>query len=123
MPTFPRRAWRWARARWRALALATAAAVLALNALAYRHAGAFVHYRRGGVSSAAPEALGPWGRVRTLLGGVEVARPENRRDPGALGLAFSVHVLPEEPRLEVWRVPAEGARGVALLVPGYAARR
>jgi hypothetical protein len=65
-----------------------AVALLAMNAIAWGHARAMTHFVRAGSRTAAPEKLDALGKVRVLLAGVTLARPENRRTPQDVGLEF-----------------------------------
>lgn len=107
----------------RPLLLAALVAVAGANLLAWRHARAFTRFGHAGDRTPAPESIDHWARLRTLVSGVHIPRPENSRTPDAVGLPFATETVESEPgvRLELWRIPAAGTpTAVALLCHGYA---
>lgn len=106
------------------LVLAVAGFAL-LNWMARRHAIAMLTYRAGGERTASPERLSRFQRALVLLRGVNVPRPVASATPADRGLAF------EEGRIKLdngiclsyWRVPREGAKGLAMLFHGYSTEK
>lgn len=107
----------------RVWALVACAALLAgLNGVLFLHARAFLHFSEDAPRTAAPEQLGPLGRLEVALTGVRLPRPRNARTPTDLGLPFETGsvVAADGTRLEAWWVPVSGSpRGRALLFHGY----
>jgi alpha-beta hydrolase superfamily lysophospholipase len=94
---------------------------LALNALAYRHAVALTCYAAPGDPLPAPEALGLMARVRAAFGGAWTPKPVNTSDPASVGLpSTTVELITADGiRLEAWHLLRPGARGMAVVLPGY----
>ena len=61
-----------------------AAGFTALNVLAYNHARVMMHFARGGSRTRQPERLSAMQKVRVLLTGVSLPRPESDRSPSDL---------------------------------------
>lgn len=115
----------WRIRAWLLLGLGALLFVLT-NAVAYRHAHAFLHFSDAAARTAAPEQLDARERVSVLLTGVSLPRPRNARSPADLGLAFETGPVQaaDGTRLEAWWVPASGPpRGRALLFHGYGASK
>ncbi|MCP5022687.1 MAG: alpha/beta fold hydrolase [bacterium] len=74
--------------RKRLIALTTAFVVLAfvaLNVLAYNHAGAMMRYTDVSARTLGPESLGTWEKLKVLLNGVNLPRPVSQLEPTAMG--------------------------------------
>lgn len=86
-------------------------ACLGINALAYLQAGAMTHWAEGHGRTERPEDLSLARRLRVLLLGVSIPRPENRLTPKDVGLAFERHAFPngQGAELEAWFVPLKEA--------------
>jgi hypothetical protein len=99
-------------------------AFLALNGVAFMQARSMTHFVKGGTRTAKPEKLGLTDKVRVILTGVEVTRPENRVTPKQVGLDYGTDRIAVDPggkeTLEVWYIPAPNPRGLVLLFPPYA---
>lgn len=116
------------RSRWRLWLFGVLlAACLTANVVAWLHARAMSRFTRSGERTAPPEKLGVFAKVRVLLTGVTLTRPENRRTPKDMGLEFRTVSFPgvEAIQLEAWFVPAARAspRGVVVLFHGYGASK
>jgi alpha-beta hydrolase superfamily lysophospholipase len=113
---------RWCFRRRRRLAALAVAVFLVLNAVAFLHARAFTHYGTGGTRTGAVQSLSRWQKVKTLLTGITLPRPENTRTPADLNLPFTTHAIAEpDATLEAWYVPAaDDTRGLVLLFHGHA---
>lgn len=96
-----------------------------LNGIAWVQASAMIHYATGGERTLKPEQLSVGEKAWTIVSGVKVPRPENSRNPRDAGLNYSTREIPVNgsERLEAWFVPASGARGLALMFPGYASSK
>jgi alpha-beta hydrolase superfamily lysophospholipase len=118
-----RKGFRWARShRKLTAALFLLALFFLANGMAYLHARAMTHFVDGGTRPKGPESLSLLGKVKALLGGVEIPRPLNHSVPSDLGLSYSVHLFPGEAGvLEAWHVPHDKAKGIVLMFHGYAA--
>lgn len=113
---------------WRSLALAAfVAGIVGVNVVAWRHARAMSRFVRSGERTASPEKLGATARLRVLLTGVTLPRPENHRTPKDFELEFQAIHFPgaKKIQLEAWLIPAKagGTNGIALLFHGYGASK
>ncbi len=116
------------RRHWRAaLASLLVAGLAGVNLVAWRHAQAMSHFVRSGERTVSPEKLGVLAKLRVLLTGVTLPRPENQRTPKDAGLDFQAVRFPGAKgiELEAWLVPAGAAatNGVVLLFHGYGASK
>jgi uncharacterized protein len=98
-------------------------AFLALNGVAFMQARSMTHFVKGGTRTAKPEKLGLTDKIRVILTGVEVTRPENQVTPEQVGLAFGTDRIAFDQSgkeaIEVWYIPAPNPRGLVLLFPPY----
>lgn len=94
---------------------------VALNILAYNHARAMMTFPAGGEKTKSPETLSGLGKLRTLLTGVTLPRPENRKTPQDKGLPYEVHKFHSATNIELegWYVPCSEAKGLVLALHGY----
>ncbi|HYF66331.1 MAG TPA: alpha/beta fold hydrolase [Herpetosiphonaceae bacterium] len=114
---------RWPRRRRRLGALALAS-FLAANAIACMQARALLRYGPPGENTPGIEALTFGQKLRTILLGAQVPRPENRRTPADLGWDYEVAAIDTAAGpLEAWVLPGRPDGGVALLFHGYAASK
>jgi len=114
---------RWRTAR-RLIYGTSAALFLAINLVAFMHAGAMTRFTPGGAKTPPPESLSMLEKARTLVSGVSLPRPESQRTPADLGLAYERHRFPGSNghELEAWFIPGSDARReLVLLFHGYAA--
>lgn len=113
--------WRWV------LGILLIGGFIAINALAWLHARAMSRFVRNGERTVAPERLGPLPKLRILLTGVTLTRPENHRTPSNVGMAFhTVHFAGAKGRqLEAWFIPGgpTTTNGIVLLFHGYGASK
>jgi alpha-beta hydrolase superfamily lysophospholipase len=114
---------RWVRAHpGRTAGLALALAACLLNGIAYMHARAMTHFTRDGTRTPPPESLSPLGKVAVLLAGVRVPKPSSDATPERFGLPFEAQRLHGDDgvELDAWYIPRPRARGLVLLLHGYA---
>lgn len=91
-----------------------------LNLLAYRHAQSMTRFIPGGGWKRKPEALTRLEKLRALVGGVRLCRPNLPGRPDALGLAYQTHRFAgADGELEAWYLPCPQAGGMVLLFHGY----
>jgi alpha-beta hydrolase superfamily lysophospholipase len=103
-----------------ALGLLFLAFFVALNLLAYRHAWSMTHFIPVGGWKRKPETLTRLEKVRALIGGIQLCRPQADECPDAAGLAYETHTFAgTRGSLEGWYVPHPGASGLVLLFHGY----
>ncbi len=115
---------RFLRRRWKLVAGIVALGFTLVNLLAVRHAKAFLTYAPAGEAVVPPEQLSISRKIGLLFTGVSVSRPVNASHPGSLGLPFeTLRVELGTEWLELWHVPSEKPRGVAILFPGYSASK
>lgn len=117
-----------ARRRWRPLvAVGLVAAAIGINCVAWLHARAMSRFVRSGERTSSPEKMGTAAKLRVLLMGVTLLRPENRRTPSHAGLEFQSIRFPGAKgiQLETWLVRADagGTNGIVLLFHGYGASK
>lgn len=114
---------RWRLVR-RLLAASLCAAFLALNLVAFLHAGAMTRFESSGARTLPPENLSPLQKAATLITGVTIPRPDSGGTPAQLGLPFETRTFAGSRgrRLEAWYLPAAAApQPLVLLFHGYAA--
>jgi alpha-beta hydrolase superfamily lysophospholipase len=91
-----------------------------LNVLAYRHVWAMTHFDPDRGWRRSPGGLTRLQKVRTLLGGLRLARPVLPGRPEDHGLACETHTFPgRKEDLEAWFLPHPCPIGTALLFHGY----
>ena len=93
-----------------------------LNVMAYRHAYRMLHFVDAGDRTEAPERLTILNKIKTLLVGVNIPRPESFSTPADFELAYTTHRFESGPgiQLEGWFIPREQSKGLILLFHGYA---
>jgi uncharacterized protein len=106
-----------------ALFLSLLAGFIGLNILAYNHARAMTTYKDAGARTSQPENLSRGQRIRVLLTGVTVTRPQNRLHPQSLADNTQVIRIPLEKdiTLEAWYANAGTNTPLVILFHGYAA--
>jgi alpha-beta hydrolase superfamily lysophospholipase len=114
--------WLWTH-RKLTIALVLFSGFVLLNIIAYNHAHAMTHFREGGPRTAAPEKLSFLQKAQVLFRGVSIPRPGNLADPASQGLVFETLIFQGKDgiELEAWHVPNPKARGLVMLLHGYAA--
>ncbi len=115
------------RSRWpRRLVLLALVALIALNLVAFMHAGAMTTWSTEGEVTEAPDRLGMLEKLRVLATGVSVPRPTGELTPLAFGLEYENVSIPDghdSLTLEAWYLPGADDEIVAVLFPGYAASK
>lgn len=110
---------------WRTLGVALLLGFVALNVLAYRHAGAMLTYHPGAPRPPSPESLTWSQKVQVLLSGVALPRPTNQRSPDEFRLKADTVAFraADGTRLEAWLMRHAEPRGTVLVFHGYSASR
>ena len=93
----------------------------ALNGLAYRHARAMLHYAPGGVRTQKPEALAPLAKLRVLLAGVRLPRPQENLPPSALAPETQALTIdaPGGVKLAAWYAKRRNFAPLVVFFHGY----
>lgn len=119
-----RRSLRYLRRQWKRIVVILVILFVVANGLAVRHAEWFLVYSESGGELPRPEGLTRWQKAGTLVRGVRVPRPENVRTPETIGRAYSTHRTEIGAEwLELWELERENARGIVLMLPGYASAK
>ena len=92
------------------------AAGLALNVVAFRHAHAMLHYASGGIRTESPERLSPGAKLRVLLSGVRLPRPEDARPATVLSPDARVLSIPSTDGATLCAWHADGGPGAPLVI-------
>jgi alpha-beta hydrolase superfamily lysophospholipase len=102
--------------------LVLAACFGVLNLVAYNHAYSMTHFQQGGSKTTRPEALSFAEKCQVALLGVNIPKPCNHTDPSSQGLTFETCRFQgmDGVGLEAWHVPRPNAKGMVLLLHGYA---
>src|SRR5215469_16943302 len=107
------------------LAVGLAVAGIALNALAYRHAYAMMHFTTGNARTHEPEKLTPGQKAKVLLCGVNIPRPQTTASP--IDLSLETKSLRLDGRngikLGAWYCPAAAQKPLVILFHGYASEK
>ena len=97
--------------------------LLALNGIAFMQARSMTHFVSAGQRTAKPEKLAIANKIRVILTGVEIPRPENQVTPQEIQLVYETRHIPisegSKEILEAWYIPAQKSRGLVLLFPPY----
>lgn len=101
------------------------AGFLAMNAMAYRHAHAMMHFGGGTVRTNKPEKLHPAEKIRVLICGVTVPRPRSQLGLSALGPQCRALTIPCDNgvRLGAWYCPGSSDSPLVILFHGYAGEK
>ena len=96
---------------------------IALNVLAYNHAYRMTHFVSGASHAGKPESLSFGQKLKALILGIEVPRPEYSKTPAEFDLPFeSITIAGRDGvSLATWLVPHAEAKGMVVLLHGYAA--
>lgn len=107
------------------LAVGVAVAAIGLNALAYRHAYAMMHFTVGNTRTQEPEKLTLGQKAKVLLFGVSVPRPRSSASPTALGPeARSLRMdCSNGVQLGAWYCPGAPQKPLVILFHGYTSEK
>ncbi len=96
-----------------------------VNLLAYRHAHAMLHFAQAGERTRPPEALSRWQKLKILLNGVTIPKPQNLTTPANFNLPFETHYMKvaKNITLEAWYIPHPRPKGIVVMFHGYAAAK
>jgi uncharacterized protein len=102
-----------------------AAGFVALNVVAAHHARAMLRYAPGGERTRSPEALALFPKIRVLLSGVQIPRPEDGRPPSVLSAECRVLSIPVsgDIALSAWHVDRGLEAPLVLLFHGYSTEK
>jgi alpha-beta hydrolase superfamily lysophospholipase len=96
-------------------------AFITLNAIAYRHAYAMLHFTNGSARTGEPESLGIGQKMKVLLCGVTIPRPQTTNSPAmlapdckAISFAGTNGV-----KLGAWYCPGAPGSSLVILFHGY----
>jgi alpha-beta hydrolase superfamily lysophospholipase len=93
----------------------------ALNCLACIHAYSMTHFASTVARTGRPEELTSLEKMKVLVTGVRLPRPQNTADPQSVGLAFESHRFhgDDGTTYDAWYIPCRGDRGLCILFHGY----
>lgn len=114
------------RGRWlRRLLRLLLAGFLLLNVLAFFHGRAMGRYSTTAARTAAPEELNLLTKLKVLLLGADIPRPENKSTPQDYGMEFETLYFSGafEVRLEAWHIRRPSSHGLVLLFHGHGAAK
>ena len=97
-----------------------------LNVLAYNHASAMMNFSSDGIRTGTPEELPFWVKIRVLLTGVNVPRPNNQeRAPSDFALVCRTLSIsgPENIILDTWYCDQGKGTPLVILFHGYSAEK
>ena len=112
--------------RWvKLLSAVLLGALIGVNGVAFMQVWAMTHFAESGERTARPERLSVFDKITILLSGVNIPRPQNRRTPADLRLAYETHQFasPNATPLEAWYIPGKAALPLIALFHGYAASK
>ena len=99
--------------------------LISWNAVAIMHVRAMTRFVPEGQRTASPEELNAVDKIKTLVFGVRMPRPENSETPADYGLEFESMTINSsaETTLGLWHVPNKNAKTIVLLCHGYGASK
>jgi len=112
--------------RWLAVGtLVVVAGFAGLNALAFNHAGAILHFSDSGTRTTRPEHLGFPAKVKVLLSGVNIPRPASHGLPSELASDCRVLSVPGSHGISLasWYCNSGNGSPLVILFHGYAAEK
>ena len=94
---------------------------IALNILAINHSHAMMYFTDLGCRTTKPELLSLSEKIRVLITGINLPRPESTRTPAELDLPFEECLIScaNGVRLAAWYIPRPGAGMLVVLFHGY----
>jgi uncharacterized protein len=101
--------------------LISACVFVSLNILAINHARAMMYFSDRGYRTTKPEMLSLGEKIRILITGINLPRPESARTPAEIDLPFKECLIlcDNGIRLAAWYIPRPGARILVILFHGY----
>ncbi|NCC51467.1 MAG: alpha/beta fold hydrolase [Spartobacteria bacterium] len=107
------------------LAVIMVAGFTVLNILAYNHAKCMLVYVPRGMRTSSPEKLGFLEKVKVLLTGVEIPKPEAAYSPTDFNLQFTPYTIPvgDTIQLDAWYVSPEDNNGLIIMFHGYSSEK
>lgn len=112
--------------RWPIVASALiVAGIVTMNMMAYRHAHALMHFGRGTERTNKPEKLNAAQKLRVLISGVTVPRPQTRLKPAALDPQCRPVKIPCDNGISLgaWHCPVAPDSALVILFHGYAGEK
>jgi len=98
---------------------------IGINVVAFMQVRTMTHFAESGERTARPERLSIFDKVTVMFSGVNIPRPQNRRTPADLSLAYETHhfASPNATALEAWYIPGKAWLPLIALFHGYAASK
>jgi alpha-beta hydrolase superfamily lysophospholipase len=98
---------------------------IAINGVAFMQARAMTHFVASGSTTAPPESLSRFQKLKILLIGIQMQRPENRSTPESIGLDFQTVRFggPHNDDCEAWLIPSAASGGLCIEFHGYEASK
>jgi len=87
-----------------------------MNVVAFFHAYKFTHFTDENVIKTDAKKLSTFGKIKTLLIGVNNPRPENNATPGQ---QFQTIKLQSNKEIECWHIKTDRSKGTVVLFHGY----
>jgi len=100
-------------------------AFILLNGLAYNHAYSMMNFTASGLRTIKPENLSLWGKVRTIIFGVNIPRPLSNGNPSDLARGCRILYVNggEDTKLETWYCSQGEKTQLVILFHGYSAEK
>ena len=96
-------------------------AIIAINTVAFFHAYKFTHFSEGDGIRTDPKELTIFGKMQTLVFGVDNPRPTHSQIPAAY---FEAFVVPHgKDTIECWSVPIDSSKAAVVIFHGYAGNK
>ncbi len=86
------------------------------NIIFYNHAYSFTHFSQSGQRTQSPESLSLIEKLKTILVGVRIPKPQNTTLPSR---NYETIYLQSHEKLETWLIEVENHKGIVLLFHGY----
>lgn len=98
---------------------------IGLNAMAFMHASAMTRFTTTSERTQSPEDLDIAAKIKVLLTGVQIPRPENTKTPTDYSLDFSSYYFPgaKGEAIETWHIANAETDNLVLLFHGYYASK
>ena len=98
--------------------------IIAANGMAYMQARAMTHFTDAAHRTLSPEALSRFQKIKVMVTGVRIPRPENLTTPADADLPYQTFRFggPTHEDCEAWYIPGP-AKTLVIAFPGYAASK